>query len=828
MPVKGAVVSVSKLDGQVLYRVTTNEQGAGQFDLESEATLRLDIAALEMFPLQAEQAFAQEARELTYEMSPLGELRVRVVTAGEQPVTKAFVAVTPDRQDSVFGGHFLPASWPEFRWLERQDGQVSDPLHQLSLTNELGVYTAVHLPCGVPLIASASRAVPPVSAHVVIPPDTRTASVELKAFEFGCLVGRVVWDDGSPAVGVVIGSVSLDSDGAGPNITHCRTDGSFKLCALPHGPFRWRIDIPGELSRCSSIDEPQVDVGTIRLPKLYDVAVHIVASGLPADDDFAAFRALIYHNGRLIAYPGFPHRLRGGLEGFSANGWLKLMLPAGEVHLDLLGPLGVLCSRSMRVPSPPIEIDIGSFISELRLTNLPIDPSSPFDVCLVPVASQANVHPYLSASSIQYSSSGLPRAMTWLGTTLSIGKQNPGVYDVFVTPRVGGSVHPGRATLLPGQVTVLDCNSLALASIRGTVSDSEGHPIAQFPVIACNAALESGGERSRQRVRTSSNSGGQFQLDKLSVGNWIVCPESLGPHARIAKTVLLEAGAVANVELVAGLPGDIHGHVRRDAKPVDSALLFIQPRGDFASAYARQETHSDGEGAFAFKNLCPGSYEVHLSVAGQAKDQWNYQGRYVDLAASQTLTLDFDLDEDEVDIDLSLNGSPLEGVESASAFTQNGFCSLHKVADRPNRFRGKLSPGPSLVLVDAPKSFVILDDMWTPPCSYSAYIAHVPRDAPTIAVDIHGTDVVVQATDVAEPMPTARLVSIGPFSHVCGPDDPCGIIYFDESPGLRRFPAIPSGSRIEFISGPRQFGRIELELQVGSETEELVPWPPPH
>jgi hypothetical protein len=233
----------------------------------------------------------------------------------------------------------------------------------------------------------------------------------------------------------------------------------------------------------------------------------------------------------------------------------------------------------------------------------------------------------------------------------------------------------------------------AHGSIRGTVLDGDGKPIADAFVVAARetsgmAVAETRWTWGMRPNVTSAD--GTFELTGLASDKHTVRAYRKGGGEAIAEHV--EVGATVTLQIARG--ASIEGTARYEGKPV--AFLTVSIR-DRKTGFSREEAFHEAEGRYAIRDLPRGRFQVTIEAERTRKQV------EVDLADGESKTVDVEL-EDLV----TLTGrvvekgttTPVAGVQMLAnplGGTMRPRLDENNVSDAQGRFtirnvsRGKLS-----------------------------------------------------------------------------------------------------------------------------------------
>lgn len=810
-PIEGASISIRMPGASDGTTLRTGSDGVTELPIAFSDRVEIQVSADRHFPILDVRDDIAMSAELIYDLHPSGTLVVKVLQEDGAPVPGAFIQVFPEQPVSTLpqGASDRPRIWPELLSPRLKWKGPATPMRRVSGTDQDGELVLENLPCDVPLAVTASEVGAPLRSLATIPSTTRREVVEFRVISQGCIRGTLQWSDGSPARDVKVQSLEEDARGLQSPPVRPGKDGAFELCGLPFGRVRWRVDLMSELSRCTTIDAPVVDVGVIQLPKLHPFEVHVFTSDAPQGPLYVSLYAKIYHEGKYI-----------GEEHVSNIGRMRTKLPAGAVQVDIVTTAGrnPLASRSATVPGDPLEIQIDGMFATLRIRNPPVKKGTHFAIRLSPQSDVDAPSGTRPRRAIQLHSGHSPCPFAWSDTELGVMMVPPGNYEVLLCEDARVAIRLGRVTLKAGQTTTLVPEDSTPGSIHGRIKDTSGKPLARVPVTAGLAAFERQSSE-QERKQAISDDEGQFSFNHLTPGRWVVFPASLHAFSSEARVIEVPPATSVDVDLVSGAVGRIVGRVFRGERPFPNASVFLGQADAYSSTTARADAH----GEYEFTGVSPGSYRIQATM--EAPDETLFVARYADLRAGEKLRVDFKPDVDPVRILVQRNGAVFTDWEYGMAFTSSGHGWLTTYPSDPTAFFApKLDPGPVLLLLGAPKTFASPTNhpTWT---YYAAFVDKVPDAATVVNARVDGPDIIVEAREPGGALPSARLEEIGSFRDFFGPDPFYGFVYVDEAPGRRRFPDVPIGARVvvEMGSSPED---DRVDLRVESSRDITLSWPP--
>jgi protocatechuate 3,4-dioxygenase beta subunit len=194
----------------------------------------------------------------------------------------------------------------------------------------------------------------------------------------------------------------------------------------------------------------------------------------------------------------------------------------------------------------------------------------------------------------------------------------PGVHAVSISAAGHGTVQVPAVTLRPGDRFRLDVTLVPPSVVEGTVTDADGLPVSGALVSADGPWMRGGGSGpwgggAAQVAAARTDPGGRFRIEGVSPGQVRVSGRRDLASPAAVKTVLVEEGETASVDLVLVEGGVVTGAVLDAAgTPVGGAMVWTTSgSGPPRPGEARQVT-SDAAGSYLLA-LPPGSYGVHAS-----------------------------------------------------------------------------------------------------------------------------------------------------------------------------------------------------------------------
>jgi hypothetical protein len=814
-PIPFALLRLVAETGRERTKWRTELDGTAAIPCAAGDRFDIEVVAAGYLPARASIVHESDAARQHIELQPAGVLHVTVVDSDGSAIEGVFVEVRPDVPDSTpLGLQALPAGWPEFLPPGCDPAEADGLARQYAATDARGTFLARALPCEQALLVVASERVPVTQSRVTIPAALGHAALELRIATHGCIEGHLVWDDGTPAAHVRVRSFERGSGGQLAAPIEADDAGVFRLCGLSGGASSWRIEVPGQLSRCTRIDAPVVDVGRIEIPRPCRTEVRLRLSGAPAALRYDGWRIHAYSGGKLVSSVGSER-----------DGTTLLELPSGEVQLDLTRGGQLVCSQRMRVPCATLDFELDEHVAGLSIENPPLPAGVPCGIKLLGLAACArdggrHTPPFFSVAAAQMDS-----LAAWDGAQLDLWMLPAGGYDVHLVDANGVDAHVGRVWLEAGLRARVVARPTGAGSIAGHVRGADGTPIADFALQACQRVYEVEGGLQRRRHARSAPSG-EFALTKLPAGPWTVFPKSLGPESSFAVEVDVRPGETTQVELQGAPLGALDVQISAAGEPRAQVVAIVEPHGDGVSEAASIRKLTDRAGRVSFGELCEGEYDVHTTWRERAGGAWVNESRRVRVAAAATTSLAIDSEQARSEIRFTRDGSPFDAWQGGVVFSALGRSHLRVLPGSQRAHSAALGPGPHLFLLYAPPEFPRLDPDQDLNHCHVAYVPDVAATAPTVTVELRGADVVVHARGAGAALPLARLIRIGPFEDVWGKAGFDRLLYVDEPSGVRRFRDVPVGAVIELENaGWRVSGAVQ-RVCVTSETDIDIEWPP--
>ncbi|TAJ17200.1 MAG: carboxypeptidase regulatory-like domain-containing protein [Planctomycetota bacterium] len=742
-----------------------------------------------------------------------GELLVRVLDLAGHPLSGAYIEVRPDAPDGTpIGSQPLPPSWPEFLPEGADPAKVDGAARQLAVTDARGEFLARALPCDFPLQVFASGSVPPTSGRTVIPSDTARAELELRVVMHGCLRGRIAYADGAPAAHVPVRSFQRGTDGVVRDPIEANDDGRFELCGLANGFTSWRIEVPGESSRCTRIDAPVVDVGTVEIARTHATEVRLILTGAPTALRYDGWVIQAFSNGRLVSSTG-AHR----------SGTTTLELPAGRVQLDLVRGGERVGSCSATVPCGAVEFALGALVAGLAIENAPVPAGVACGMQLRGLDADPSEAGRRRPPCFALPPQHMESLAAWSGAVLELWMLPPGGYDVSLLDAQGIAHSVGSVWLKAGERARIVAPVSGVGVIAGIVRDALGAPVPNLALQAARPALEGAVTRSES---TRTRADGAFELVALRSGKWIVFPRSRGPESSEAVVVELAANQRVELELHAGRSGALEVEIGGANGPHARVGVSVVPRGAGVNAAATTRATTDRGGLARFDELCEGEYDVRASWREPGSEAPVVELRSVLVRGGATTKLRFDAADARSVIRFTRDGRPFDAWSGGVVFSSSGRSHLRELPGVERRYTATLGRGPHLFLLYAPPEFPrIHPDRDLNHCQL-AYVEDVPEPGTPLEVALRGADIAVRMRGDGGALPLARLIRIGPFEDVWGKAGFDRLMYFDASGDARRFADVPVGAVIELENaGWGARGPVE-RVHVTSTAELVVEWPP--
>lgn len=787
----------------------------GRVDIPCDLGVRLTlrIEAIGYLPAQVALEGSVNGDVMRITLTRIGELRVAVFDSLDKPIFGVYVEIRPDKGDALPSSmQGLPEGWPEFLPVCGNPETLDGVKRQLALTDESGVFIARGLPCDEALVVDLSGTVPITRRRALIPGNTGSAELNVHLALHGCIRGTIVFADGSAAADQPVRSFQRGSMGIIPEPITADLQGRFEICGLAAGPAEWRIESPGEVSRCTLVDAPIVDVGTIVIPRLHWTTISLSVADAPAELRFDGWLLQAFHGGRLISSVN-GHR----------SGTTQIELPHGDVRIDLVRGGRRALSYACRVPCDPIQLELGGHLARLTIEGAPVRSGQPCGIRLLGVARAGEER--LAPSRHFLAAGQMSSIASWQDADLQLWMLVPGDYRVLLSDEVGETYDLGVVSLHAGEHRRMVARPTGRGTIRGSARDGAGAPAPGVVVQACQLALEFEGLRNRRQT-TKTAEDGTFELVNLSSGSWTVFPKSRGPESAEARTVEVAPGEQASIELLVGRPGVLDVEVLDAGRPCARASVRVEPRGDGLRDGATNRSVTDNAGRARFDALCEGEYDLCVSWQGATSGTWIEELRSVFVPGGEVAFLRIDSAQGLARVRFERNGEPFEDWRGAVVFSNLGRSHLRPLPGRDRISEGVLGRGAHLFLLYAPASFPKLHpDRDLNHCRI-AYAPELDATLQPITVELRGADVTVRTSSPGASLPLARLIQIGPFRDVWGTEGFDRIVYEDEGPNLRRFRDIPVGAVIQLEDAGWGAVGAWTQVQVLSERGLEIEWPP--
>jgi hypothetical protein len=821
-PIAGAKLELLSLDDQFDGGpLVTGTDGTASAPAATLAGVQLTITADRYCPIRQLLSDASED-PLEYALCTAGSVRVRVLDENRNPVQGAFVNAilasigVPKEIRTVLG-----SEWPDFRGM-----RGSKP----ALTDSAGRWTVERMPCGLPLEVTVSRAVPTTSVKTTIDRVRRWKELEIVASTQRSIHGRLVWESGEAIDGTKIEELikvyCFDQERSpnGRSKALCGADGGFTLRDLPAGRVTWRIDWPGEYSRCTTTKPGTTEVGDITLRGAEYVRGHVYRTAAPAGFDYGGIRLDFQQDGRPVRTVGVGH-----------DGRFEVRLLVGPVKIDLSTGREICASLNREVPWGELSICLDSLFGSLRIKNLDLDPHQPAFLRLETVGrvekNDVDNPPITHFCWVGQGAYELS-AVRWKQADLCESFLRPGSYDVYVGYAVKSDfdlrdlVSAGRAVITAGEEFVLDAAQSRHGSIEGFVHTREGTPLPGTGVMAVPRAFLAIHVHD-QPPSSVTDAEGRFRFESTPPGPWIVFPESLGPDSSEARTVEVEPGRGEHVDLTIEQPGSLAGVVTR--KGVPDARVHVHVVAALAwSTHIPQSQNvlSDEGGRFEFHDLAPGRYIVSVAAGEMGSPEQRTLRRHFEVRSNETTRCDIDLDSDRTVLRVTLEGKPFDAVDGGYAADFDGFNRFAPAGPDGTGWGARLPDGPCLLLFDS-KDVPTLDEPTIRRGYRVAYLPHASSQAAEVEVDIHGATIVVRPRSASATLPWARLESVGELKDIGDRVfNPALLAGFDGD-GVRRFPCVPIGSTVVLKDVGQLAGPVQSQLVTVSTADEIeVLWPP--
>ena len=811
-PIAGATIEVVSLDVAAdAPPLVTGADGTVTCSPKTLASAKLQVSADGCF--SATQLVGELPRDgLEISLCVAGRVHVRVSDTQHAPAHGALVTAFLARNGvSTELRTAMNPNWPE------QNGAGG---RAMPLTDTRGEWTIEGMPCAVPLQVTASNTIPATSVEVTIDPVRREAEVDIAAEAPCCLHGRLVWEDGhavdprTTGDEIRIKCLERMRDPSIRPFAYCGDDGQFTFCDLPPGRVNWRVEWPGELSRCTTLVPGTTDVGDIVLHHAELVTGRVYLNDPPEGFSYRGVGLVCWQDGRCVSNVPF----------VGSDGRFEVRLPAGNVRFDLATNRDPIGTFAREIPCGELSVCLDPFVGRLRIRGLAIDRRDPYIRLADPGEQRGSFDGARVAH--QYGLGGIESRIGWKGDDLCAWFLPPGTYDVLVGSRKQSAlVSLGRAVIVVGQECTLDAAGRSPARLRGVVSTAKGQPIAGTSITVCPRALL--WSQSFDAPHTLSDEHGAFVFDALCPGTWTVFPSSCGAGSPEARSVELAPASEASVRLELDPPGAIEGNVKRHGALAAGAVIWVEAESDPWGIHQpkQQHTTTDGQGRFHVGDLVPGTYSIEVYSGEIGTPEMRQIALQQVVRAGVTTTCEIDLDFTLTRIEATRDGAPFTAIDDGYVAGPGGLHRLERLPGSESGWGAHVTDGPCLFLFVS-KDIPVLD--W-PPTSRGyliAYVPHAKSGQSAMEVPIGTSTLVVRARQPGVTLPTARLESVGVIGDVSKYFVPALLAGTDEN-GRRTFVGIPAGASVmlesdRWLIGPVTTQRVDL----GTRTQVEIVWPP--
>lgn len=767
-------------------QLSSDSNGIALVDLEALRGAHLSATAEGWFPCGQTVPADYMGDEWKLRMHVAGEMRVRVTDETGAPVKSAFVQIFPEPN-----GQPMPEVWPSFAYIP--DTTFDSPLSIRSVTDADGWVVVQPLPCDTPLRVEASIVVPETATVAAIPEESRSAEVVLVAPAHGCIAGRLLWSNGTPAsvlLQPLVGSYPEHS-----RLSYPAPDGTFRLCGLPFGPVRWRVLAPGQRIRIANVEVGKdTDVGIIELPP-QGVLKGVLRSAKPENSwCLPRVKIELAQAGRPVAtdWPG-------------EDGSFEVEVTFGQTWYQLQIEQGLVLADYVDVPGPPLLIDFDEFVGaldiELRGRGSGIGRMVLVDTLRGPGAGME--YPLDSPYARRMEDPERWRLAPVL----------PGEYEVFLR-RDGALTSLGEVQIVAGRTAVLATTAGAAARVVIRTCTASGRPVPNVPV---RAVPRLDGRLIDFVGQTGYTAGDGKTEFALFAGNWEVAafwPDTAATPSRVL-TVTDDERIEISYTLPEGLV--VRGRVRYGQEPVPGRRVVLYPAGQAILGVNVRETITDDQGIFDFNSVAPGEYGLNVTTA-----EWSGERRGIvrplQVLPHRDCILEIDLSAPTTRVQFLLDGEQLTFLQKVVAFsssyklTQQLSSGSASVADLP------LEEGPHVFLVyprNAPRleqeNCVAVQARWI-----------APRELNVI--EIEGARLSVSCTTPDGCLPILRLLSVGSIG--LGGTSPGPLLTYEDTDHGREFSHIPVGSSVQLESWSPWGEQVIQNMRIDGTGTYSIFWPP--
>jgi hypothetical protein len=799
-PVAGAELTIHSLHGQDLL-VTTDATGGVAVAPATLAEARIEARAMD-YCTGTYSVPTEVPNELTFELIPTGKFAVHVRDTAGTPLEYRVVSVQMDRfaVPSAIQDELRP-HWPEFGSRERR-----------SQTDARGDVIVDGMPHGLKLIVECQSS----RVDAMLDPDLAITPVEIVVATEFCIIGQLVWEDGSPAFPLENGSPAaaqtVDSGGETSfTSAFVQKDGSFRLGPLPRGRALWKVIYPGQAVRCTNLVDGPVDVGKIVLKQSFMCAGRFVHSSHPDWYMPMGVRFLARRDGVTAAR----------WHNIEPDGKFSILLLAGPATLDFSAQDRVLRSIDVVSPFQDLVVDLDQLLGSIRVVTEGGRVDAGLFVVMEPIRDEHA--PKSSGGTLHFGKVGSNQGVRECEGGFRLLTVPPGTYDVCLIDResTGASRRLGRAVVTAGNESVVDASKIAPAELLATVQNSEGKPVADLDVEARFGTTIG----FQGVISAKTNAAGVVAFSNISPGSWVVLVAGRGAGAPEAQRIELGDGEKRSLSIVVGKFGRIRGTVTQHGKPASDVTITAWLANGSGWGSPHKST-GDERGRFALDRLIEGRYQLNFNQGDPRTPTPRFMMRQVDVSADGEVLCDVDLESDLRPVIVRIDGKEFDDLDGGMILTPDGYGLLQRRPERENRWCVNVRSGPALFRFQS-KTFSRheLDGRVDRPMLFAFAPTLEPGDGP-IVVDLRGATIVVHLADPNAMFPVAKVIAVPGIGNVKSRLDGSPIAHEDAG-DERTFRFVAVGSTITLGSSERAPSDLrEVTLTVTNESTLRVEWPP--
>jgi hypothetical protein len=641
-PIAGVRIHANR-EGVVSLELTTDDRGQASLP-EADVWKRLVCSVEGYFPISTTDVPSDDCRSRhaglphRLELAPCGTLVVQVVGESDQPLTNAYIQIFAWDSERRQVSSPQPFGWPRFVQLT---GPARVGMREVvALTDARGRLVVEGLPVGRPLRVQASRGVSDCSALTSIDPVLRRTIVSLKGKTTAELSGRVLWEDGSPAAGVM---VRIDPVATLAELRQTKADGGYTYLGVDYRSYE--LSVPSQrVSVSIDVDGAKVVAPDLRIPRTSPLTGTLTWGEGTAGQDFGHHLSVTASGERFFAR-AFP----------AADGSFALDVPEGPVALQVLDAnWRSLWGAVVTAPCAPLSIDLARS-SGVLVVRHPMDGTQGGRLYLFPSRLARDSRPEKITSYVfEHALAGTSRETVLTGL-------EPDEYRVLLVATDSGGAWSRPVRVARGVRAEIELPRPHWARLDGVVQGELDAGPAEVLTLGVDRALSS----------THGDAAGEFSWSRLLPGPRLVYLALPGASMENAMAYLELGEDPVRVALRVPEVSRLAGTVTRGGVPVPGVTIYCIDEGVPEATGSELSGSTDDQGRYSFGPLPVGAHDVVFYEIGRSGPGGFIETRRVEIMAGRENALDLEWSLD-ARVELLDGEAPLANIRYARFFTPGG------------------------------------------------------------------------------------------------------------------------------------------------------------